>query len=144
MVALLSPPTKYWLLRHRGHWLSPISVIFAYGLFLPVIFSQLRNGDRYSGDGGDASAATLPGSSGPRHRCAGNVNICDTLANRIRTVDILWDPAPYPWRKHSRVFGDGSAATSAALPIAEGLQWTVPGSSFLPTPEIIGSEKSPL
>jgi uncharacterized protein (TIGR03437 family) len=76
---------------------------------------------RYSGDGGDATAATLPGPSGLAIDAAGNVNICDTLANRIRTVDAFGVVHLTAGGSIPGFLGDGSAATSAALTDCKGI-----------------------
>jgi uncharacterized protein (TIGR03437 family) len=85
---------------------------------------------RYSGDGGDATAATFPGPSGLAVDAAGNVNICDTLANRIRTVDPFGIVHLTAGGSVPGFLGDGNAATSAALTDCKGIAVDRSGNLF--------------
>lgn len=81
-----------------------------------VLTTIAGNGNfRYTGDGGAGINATLPSPDGLAIDSAGNVNICDGFANRVRTVSIYGVIRLTAGTSTPGFAGDGSNATAAKL-----------------------------
>jgi uncharacterized protein (TIGR03437 family) len=85
---------------------------------------------RYSGDGGIATSANLPSPDGIVVDAAGNLDICDNFANRIRTVNPFGIISLTAGTGTPGFGGDGGAATSALLIDCDGIAADGSGNLF--------------
>ncbi|HWF07133.1 MAG TPA: NHL repeat-containing protein [Bryobacteraceae bacterium] len=76
---------------------------------------------RYAGDGGAGITAQLPSPDGLALDTAGNVNICDSYANRVRTANIYGLIQLTAGTNTPGFAGDGGSAISAKLVDCSGI-----------------------
>jgi uncharacterized protein (TIGR03437 family) len=76
---------------------------------------------KYTGDSGPATNATLPAPSGVVVDSAGNVNICDSFANRVRTVNAFGIINLTAGTNATGFAGDGGSAIGASLADCDGI-----------------------
>ena len=87
-----------------------------------VLSTIAGNGNyRYTGDGGIGTSATLPAPDGIAVDANGNVNVCDTFANRVRTISPFGIINVTAGTNTPGYSGDGGLATSAMLVDCQGI-----------------------
>ncbi len=97
-----------------------------------IITTVAGNGSyRYSGDGGQATNATLSGPSGVAVDASGNLFIADTWNYRIREVAPYGIIATVAGNGDAGYSGDSFAATSASLNHASGVAVDASGNLFM-------------
>ena len=75
----------------------------------------------YTGDGGIGTGANLPGPDGVVVDSNGNVNVCDTFANRVRTINSFAIINLIAGTNMPGFGGDGGPATAALLVDCQGI-----------------------
>jgi sugar lactone lactonase YvrE len=87
-----------------------------------MISTIAGNGNfRYGGDGGPSGDAFLPSPSGLAVDANGNVHLCDTFANRVRTIDSFGVINLTAGTNIPGFAGDNGPATSASLSDCEAI-----------------------
>jgi trimeric autotransporter adhesin len=85
----------------------------------------------YTGDGGIAGAASLPAPDGVVIDQAGNVNICDSFANRVRTVTTFGIINVTAGGNTAGYSGDGATATAATMVDCQGIATDSTGNLYI-------------
>ncbi len=109
-----------------------------------VINTVAGNGtEGSSGDTGPATAAEIKFPYGVATDAAGDIFIADTGNNRIREVNhTTGNITTVAGNGTAGYSGDNGPATAAELNLPEGVRWTPPGTSSLPTPTTTASARS--
>jgi len=85
----------------------------------------------YSGDGGVATDANLPAPDGVASDSAGNLYVCDSFANRVRTVSPFGIISLFAGTGTPGFGGDGGPATSAMLVDCDGIAVDTAGNVYV-------------
>jgi uncharacterized protein (TIGR03437 family) len=97
-----------------------------------VISTIAGNGNyKYTGDGGPSTSATLAAPSGVVIDGAGNINICDNFANRVRTVNAFGIINLTAGTSAPGFAGDGAPATLASLADCDGMALDSAGNLYI-------------
>jgi len=97
-----------------------------------ILSTIAGNGNfRYAGDGGAGTNANLPGPDGVVIDSSGNVDVCDTFANRVRTINVFGIINMTAGTNMTGFGGDGGPATAALLVDCQGIALDGAGNLYI-------------